>query len=70
MLEMKSLTQIRRDRARDRVLKYGKQLADRRAERAQVDGSLWPIDAQYLDAEIDRLSRRVEKAKIYLKESA
>lgn len=70
MLGMKFIRKFKRDRARDLVLRDGKALRRVQAQRANIDAAQWPVDAQYLDAEINRLDGRVERARTYLKETA
>lgn len=64
------ITKFRRDRWRDQVIEVGKKLRSYEASRRSVDARYWPEDAAYLDAEIDRLTRKRDSLLAKIKETA
>lgn len=70
MFMRKFITKVRRDLARDAVLRDGKRLATLRSARAGIDASIWPYDAAKFDEMIEALERRRESALNYLKTTA
>lgn len=60
----------RRNWWRDRVISNGIKLESVQRQRADVDGQQWPEDAEYLDREINRLSRKRDHLLTKLKETA
>lgn len=57
---MNFVTKYRRDRWVAQVIAVGRQLRQAEASRRGVDASVWPDDCAYLDARVDRLTRRRE----------
>lgn len=66
----KTITRFRRDRWVNQVIVVGRKLRQVEAARNGVDATRWPSDAQYLDAAIDRLTRRRTALLNKLKETA
>lgn len=66
----KFITKFRRDRWVDQVLTTGRKLRHAEAARRGVNARTWPEDAAYLDAVIDRLTRKRDRLLNKLKETA
>lgn len=67
---MQFITRMRRDRWRDQILTAGEELRQKQSLRHAINGHVWPEEAQYLDAEIDRLHRRLDRLRDNLKRTA
>ena len=66
----KFITKLRRDRWVNQVIATGRELRQVQASRRGVNARHWPEDAAYLDAVIDRLTRKRDRLLNKLKETA
>lgn len=59
----------KRDRLRDQIVDNGEKLRKVQSSRAGVSADYYPEDCAYLDAQIDRLSRRHDRLLTKFKEA-
>jgi hypothetical protein len=64
------ITKIRRDRWRDQVIKNGERLNQLERSRYGLDTEVFPLEAAYLDALIDKCTRKRDRLLQNLKETA
>lgn len=66
------VTKFRRDLAVRRIVANGKRLDKVKASRMAIDGSYEHtfVDADYLDNQIDRLERSIERDKGFIRKTA